>query len=395
VHTDVECPQEEDWPPEEIQKWEFGRRKLATLMGAEESFSEKEVEEALCYLMPTKLTARDTRPLMKHPSKIFDKRKESAFDASGRPLEPAFYTGFPAYYNLVYEIYRVSLELESEKRGEREVKEETGRGRKPKLWVKRRVMANILAEEISKQQHQELVSRLSRLASNPKAAAVSNFLDQFRRPHFSHSSSSTYPETNSRGQVRSVGRRKSSVAVVHLSPGEGEVTVNSEPLLSYFPLVEHRQQVLFPLVLTELLGGVTLTSQVRGGGKTGQAGAIRLALSKALMGLPGEHQPVLEGAGLLVRDHRAVERKKPGQKKARKKFSWSVTPSPIMLLCALFHLYATQGQEIRDKIHQVCTTHVVVVCQVLNGCMGLAKNRAHSLGGSVWLLPRHTCHCLC
>jgi hypothetical protein len=65
VHTDVECPQEEDWPPEEIQKWEFGRRKLATLMGAEESFSEKEVEEALCYLMPTKLTARDTRPLMK------------------------------------------------------------------------------------------------------------------------------------------------------------------------------------------------------------------------------------------------------------------------------------------------------------------------------------------
>lgn len=247
---------------------------------------------------------------------------ESAFDASGRPLEPAFYTGFPAYYNLVYEIYRVSLELESEKRGEREVKEETGRGRKPKLWVKRRVMANILAEEISKQQHQELVSRLSRLASNPKAAAVSNFLDQFRRPHFSHSSSSTYPETNSRGQVRSVGRRKSSVAVVHLGPGEGEVTVNSEPLLSYFPLVEHRQQVLFPLVLTELLGGVTLTSQVRGGGKTGQAGAIRLALSKALMGLPGEHQPVLEGAGLLVRDHRAVERKKPGQKKARKKFSW-------------------------------------------------------------------------
>ena len=69
--------------------------------------------------------------------------------------------------------------------------------------------------------------------------------------------------------VVSTGRRKSSVAVVHLGAGGGGVTVNSEPLLSYFPQVEHRQQVLFPLILTELLGGVAVDAQVRGGGKTG------------------------------------------------------------------------------------------------------------------------------
>ena len=70
------------------------------------------------------------------------------------------------------------------------------------------------------------------------------------------------------------GRRKSSVAVVYLTPGGGGVTVNSDPLLSYFPLTEHRQQVLFPLVLTEMLGGVSVTAQVRGGGKTGETPSL-------------------------------------------------------------------------------------------------------------------------
>ena len=130
------------------------------------------------------------------------------------------------------------------------------------------------------------------------------------------------------------------MAVVHLASGEDGVTVNSEPLISYFPLAEHRQQVLFPLVLTQQLGCVAVRAHVRGGGKTGvwclftssltrviftqsgQAGAVRLAVSRALAELPGEHQSRLQEAGLLVRDPRSVERKKPGQKKARKKFAW-------------------------------------------------------------------------
>lgn len=69
--------------------------------------------------------------------------------------------------------------------------------------------------------------------------------------------------------VLSAGRRKTSVAVVHLKQGEGQIVVNSEPLLSYFPLVEQRQQVLFPLVATEMLGSVEVSALVRGGGKTG------------------------------------------------------------------------------------------------------------------------------
>jgi small subunit ribosomal protein S9 len=310
----------ENWHPGEVQRWEFGRRKLAAMMGQEEvDFTEGEVEKALRYLLPTRLRARDARPLMKHPSHVFNKRKESAFDASGRPLEAAFYTGFPAYHNLVYQVYQMTHHLNTLPPEQREDREESG---PTKFWVKRKVLANILAEEISEFQYRDLVSRLARLAGHPRASATTEFLDQFRRPHFSHSSSSKPAQPNTHGQIRSVGRRKSSVAVVHLGAGGGGVTVNSEPLLSYFPQVEHRQQVLFPLILTELLGGVAVDAQVRGGGKTGQAGAIRLAVSKALTGLPGDHHSLLEEAGLLVRDPRAVERKKPGQKKARKKFAW-------------------------------------------------------------------------
>lgn len=324
------------------QRWELGRKKLAAIMGADPgSFSEKAVSEALRYLLPTRLTATDAWPQLKHPSKVLDKRKESAFDASGRPQEPAFYTGFPAYHNLIYQIYQMEQELDSQQptagggqegSGVEEgsgggegsgVKEGSGvRSELHKFWVKRRTLANIIAEEISEQQYRELVSRLARLARHPRAAAVTDFLDKFRRPHFAHHGSSTSPQPNVHGQIQAVGRRKTSVAIVHVKQGEGRVTVNSEPLLSYFPLLEQRQQVLFPLVATGMLGGVEVSARVKGGGKTGQTGAIRLAISKALLGLPGQHHRVLEEAGLLVRDSRVVERKKPGQKKARKKFAW-------------------------------------------------------------------------
>lgn len=137
-------------------------------------------------------------------------------------------------------------------------------------------------------QYHEVVSRLARLAAHPLAASITDFLDQFRRPHLAQHRLSSSPKANSQGQVHAVGecmdiilscdmiggcgltgKRKCSVAIVDLRPGEGRVTVNSEPLVTYFPLPEQRQQVLFPLVATEMWGGVEVSAQVRGGGKTG------------------------------------------------------------------------------------------------------------------------------
>ena len=120
-----------------------------------------------------------------------------------------------------------------------------------------------------------------------------------------------------------VGRRKTSVARVYLTPGTGKWEINRRTLGDYFPrasLVQHIQQ---PFATTDTLGAFDVKANVVGGGQAGQAGAMRLALARALMQADGMHRPKLRTAGLLTRDPRAVERKKPGRPGARKRFQFS------------------------------------------------------------------------
>lgn len=115
------------------------------------------------------------------------------------------------------------------------------------------------------------------------------------------------------------GRRKEAVARVRLVPGSGEWTVNGRPLDSYFPNKLHQQIVNEPFVTTGLAGRFDVVARVHGGGITGQAGALRLGVARALNILDSEvNRPVLKQAGLLTRDARVTERKKAGLKKARK-----------------------------------------------------------------------------
>lgn len=120
-----------------------------------------------------------------------------------------------------------------------------------------------------------------------------------------------------------VGRRKTSVARIILAPGSGKVTVNRRSLEVYFPLETLRGEVMKPLVTTQLSGKFDVRATVEGGGSTGQAGAIKLGIARALVDMSEDHKPPLRAAGLLTRDPRMVERKKYGQKKARKRFQFS------------------------------------------------------------------------
>jgi small subunit ribosomal protein S9 len=120
-----------------------------------------------------------------------------------------------------------------------------------------------------------------------------------------------------------VGRRKTSVARVFLSPGTGKITINRKPLEAYFPLETLRQDVAKPLEATQTSGKYDVRVTVEGGGTTGQAGAIRLGIARALVAISDDHKSTLRGAGLVTRDPRMVERKKYGQKKARKRFQFS------------------------------------------------------------------------
>ncbi len=119
------------------------------------------------------------------------------------------------------------------------------------------------------------------------------------------------------------GRRKTSSARVYLSKGKGEVTVNSKPLNEYFGRQVAQMLVMQPLKLTELEEKINIKVMVKGGGSFGQAGAIRHGISRALIEYDEELRPQLKKAGLLTRDPRKVERKKPGLKKARKSSQFS------------------------------------------------------------------------
>ena len=120
-----------------------------------------------------------------------------------------------------------------------------------------------------------------------------------------------------------VGRRKTSVARVILAPGAGAITINKKSFELYFPLEMLRREVMKPLEVTQSAGKYDIRVNVEGGGVSGQAGAVQLGIARALVSLNDEHRPLLRAAGLMTGDPRMVERKKYGQKKARKRFQFS------------------------------------------------------------------------
>ena len=121
-----------------------------------------------------------------------------------------------------------------------------------------------------------------------------------------------------------VGRRKEAVARVRLVPGSGQWTINGRTLDSYFPNKLHQQEVSDPFTLLELTGAYDVIARIHGGGPSGQAGALRLGISRALNEINREHnRPALKKAGFLTRDARVIERKKAGLKKARKASQFS------------------------------------------------------------------------
>lgn len=123
--------------------------------------------------------------------------------------------------------------------------------------------------------------------------------------------------------IHKIGRRKTAVARVYVSQGSGNITINKKELSNYFPTATLQYKVKQPLMLTENLENFDVKVNVYGGGITGQAEAVRLAISRVMCEVNEENRTILKPEGLLTRDPRMVERKKFGQKKARKKFQFS------------------------------------------------------------------------
>ena len=123
--------------------------------------------------------------------------------------------------------------------------------------------------------------------------------------------------------INAIGRRKAAVARVFVNEGTGKITINKRDLEVYFPSSMLQYIVNQPLNVVNALGKYDIKVNLQGGGFNGQAEALRLAIARALVKINAEDKPALKAAGLLTRDARVVERKKPGQPKARKRFQFS------------------------------------------------------------------------
>src|SRR5689334_10319434 len=123
--------------------------------------------------------------------------------------------------------------------------------------------------------------------------------------------------------IHKIGRRKTSIARIYLEPGKGAITVNARDFKEYFPTLPLQYIVQQAQEIINAKDSFDVKVNVEGGGIKGQAEAVRLAIARALVELDPEHKKSLKAAGLMTRDPRMVERKKPGQKKARKRFQFS------------------------------------------------------------------------
>lgn len=123
--------------------------------------------------------------------------------------------------------------------------------------------------------------------------------------------------------LNTIGRRKSAVARVYFQDGKGNITINGKDLKEYFPSELMQYVVTQPLQVLNLTGNFDITVNLDGGGVKGQAEALRLGIARALVQLNPEYKPALKAEGFMTRDPREVERKKPGQPKARKRFQFS------------------------------------------------------------------------
>ncbi len=123
--------------------------------------------------------------------------------------------------------------------------------------------------------------------------------------------------------INAIGRRKRAIARVYLTDGKGKININNREAKEYFPLDEFQYVINQPLILTGNEGKYNIKANISGGGFKGQAEALRLGISRALIQIDSEYRGVLKENGLLKRDPRKVERKKPGRPKARKRFQFS------------------------------------------------------------------------
>ncbi|KAL3448563.1 ribosomal protein S5 domain 2-type protein [Aspergillus insuetus] len=234
------------------------------------------------------------------------------------PVSPSYFSGIPKFYDHLLRLERL-LALNA-------TLPTVPSGEAPrKAWMKIAQFREHLGEEVPTKKYMGLlkvVYRLNCIDPSLIPEEVNAALQEFVRPGNPLGEAPAPRQLDELGRARGKGKRKASNAVVHLVEGEGEVLVNGRTLAEVFPRLHDRESATWALRCSSRLDKYNVFARVRGGGTTGQAEAMTLALARALLIHEPGLKPILRKAGVVTVDPRRVERKKPGHVKARKMPAW-------------------------------------------------------------------------
>jgi len=316
---------------DQVAEFDIGKRHLANMMGEDpETFTQEDIDKAIQYLFPSGLFEPRARPMMKHPEEVFTQRKEAEFDETGRPFHPLFYTGLPNYYQVLHDITAKVNELSNFE--DRMIRYSIHKEEKPMdlggtCWVSKEQFEKIILEQVKDHHYAFFIKSIERLVDHPNASRVKEFIMPYRRKMATQGADEEIPKLlyteDGIPYMTHEGRRKTANAKVTVyGEGSGNITINGRNIL-YFTNIQDREQVLFPLQFSKLLGKVDVVAEVEGGGMSGQSGSIRYGIAMCCRSfLDREMIEDMRLAGLLMYDLRRRERKKPGQKGPRAKFTW-------------------------------------------------------------------------
>ncbi|XP_077294233.1 mitochondrial ribosomal protein S9 [Arctopsyche grandis] len=325
--------QHDDFMKRQQISYQIGKRHLANMMGEDpESFTQDMVDEAIQYLFPSGLFDRAARPFLKPPETIFPPRKAAEFDNEGRPFHPFFYTGRPTYYKILFDVRQHMGDLKLHHNSllikRLPIDESTKMDVAGSAWCTQEEMQVILVEPISEIEYKIFLTAMERLIAMPYSNKVKDFINKYRKPLLGQKKALDIPvplyDESGRAYVTTYEclRKSARGHVTIRSPGTGLIDINGQDI-SYFQDKQSREQILFPLMFTNMVNTVDVECYVDGGGSTGQSGALRWGIANSLRSFVDmEMVHKMRLAGLLTRDYRLKERKKAGQKGARKKFTW-------------------------------------------------------------------------
>ncbi|XP_049860254.1 28S ribosomal protein S9, mitochondrial [Schistocerca gregaria] len=323
----------DEFMKQQEHEFKLGKRHLANMMGEDpDTFTQEDIDNAIHYLFPSGLFDPKARPIMKPPEEVFPQKKAAEFDETGRPYHFLFYTGKPNYFGLLHDIVSNLdyLNKHEDRMIRKHLKPESDQALDVTgtEWLPKESLEKLLVERLHDTEYNSLLLAMDRLLKHPYSFLKKDFILQYRKPLIMQTRNYEIPkpELGEDGKqfvtVKQCLRKSSRGEVTIRYPGEGKFQVNGCDI-NYFRLTQEREQLLFPLIFTGMLNKVDVEAVVTGGGPSGQAGAIRWGIAWGLRSFVDEEMlEKMRLAGLLTRDYRRRERKKPGQEKARKKFTW-------------------------------------------------------------------------